>query len=88
MIFFICVLAGAIGGSIAGGLAPNRSFSGSMNVGYGIFGGTLSWTVATDIGAMDPHVSNFLLILIIAGTGGIILTLGAASLRNIIRTAR
>lgn len=85
MILFVCILAGAIGTSLAAGLWPERAFSGNTNIALGMIGGTMAWAASSDLAALQPNVANFLTILVIGGACGVMLNMGLAALRNILR---
>ncbi len=46
----------------------------------------MSWTIATGLDVIVPDVSTFLTIFAIGGAGGAMLSMGLASLRNILRS--
>ena len=85
MIFFACLLAGAIGAAFAAEFDPSRRFNGGTNVAIGLVGGTLAWTTVTELFAINAGLDSFLAILVFGALCGALLTMGLASLRNILR---
>lgn len=83
--FFVSVLAGAIGASMAAGLLPGRSVHGTLNLVLGVLGGTIAFAMTFELLNIVPTVSVFLQFLIIGGATGAAFTLGIGSLRNILR---
>ena len=75
MILFVCILAGAMGASLASALWPERAFNGNLNIALGLLGGTMAWAASVDLAALAPSVSTFLTILIIGNVCGAMLML-------------
>lgn len=85
MVLFACIMAGAIGASMAAGAMPNQSTHGAMNILCGMIGGMLAFAATIGLLQLAPGVSVFLQFVLVSAISGALVTLGSGSLRNVMR---
>lgn len=85
MVFFACIMAGAIGAGMAAGAMPNQAVHGTLNIIFGVIGGTIAFAATTELLQLAPGVSVFLQFVLISAIAGALVTLASGSLRNIMR---
>ncbi len=85
VLLVLCLVGALAGAVIVAGVWPRQSVSGLPNLVLGLMAGTLAFMAIEGFDMNQPRLASFLSNLLIALACGGAASLGAGSLRNILR---